>query len=610
MNRGLEYYNLAVQYVKNDNLNQAICYFKMAIDFGHFEAAYDLALLYCDEEKYDLSIEPSLIAIKHGFADAETVLIKAYEKTGQFKKCLNLYFKRKRFNVDIDVGLIIKTYVKKTIAEEDFIHLDIYEEMDSFAFWKNSPIITNDLRTVVLKQRSILFNEYLKQNLPTLKTAEDYDWFASLLKDYQVICRVDDNIVDAFNKSRALFETKGKDLETILETNKDNPYYSLIEEQAYLSSINKILSQATITRSDSVKLKGHIDKLNYQNANQCINHVLKRIYEEIKKEKYDAALDLSYAVENLSKREEILRLIEKTKIENRIARLKKSPSNNYRSKRELADLYMHSTYAPLRDTAKGLNLLEDCFLNDKSQSALLELLVFYRCNGYRDYVFYLIEKARSLGVSLPDGYERIYRDKQSITSKSVTDKQLIKNELNKRGIRYLLHFTSLSNLPSIKKYGLLSRIQLEKLGIAYKKVDPKRIDNQLGRISLSITNHNEFYLKKALEDKLITKPILLRIDAAILADPDVFATFYVTNAANKAMSKLAGSGINEFNNMFENILTVETSKEIRTYNRLIEGRRDNQPTDLQAEVMIDSVVPLKYIKFMYDFDKKNWEPIS
>ena len=608
MNRGLEYYNLAVQYVKDDNLNQAICYFKMAIDFNYFEAAYDLALLYSDEEKYELAIDPALTAAKHGFVDAEKILIVAYAKTEEFKKCLNLYLKRKRTDVDIDVERVIKAYVKKTMLDKDFAHLDIDEELDSFVSWKNSPAISNSLRVVILKQRSILFNEYLKQNLSTLKTADDFEWFDSLLNDYQVACRVDNEIVVEFNKRRAAFEIEGKDLDQVLDETKDSPYCSFVQEEAYSSLVSRILSKANISKDDACKLKESIDKLDYQRANQYINCVLKRIQEDIKNDKYEDAFNLSHAVGNISKREEILRSIEKAKLESQIDRLKKRPADDYRAKRELANIYMHSQYAPLRDTAKGLNLLEECFLNAKSQSALLELLVFYRCNGYREYVFYLLEKAHALGVSLPDGYERVYRDRQTINNKSLTDKQLIKKEINKRDIRYLIHFTSRSALLSIKKHGILSRVQLEKRGISYKKIDPKRLDNQLGRISLSITGCNTYYFDEAVKNKLISRPVLLYVDANILIDSDVAATFYVTNAANKKMSKLAGEGIKEFNNMFKDSLVVETTKGTRPYNREHDGRRNNEPTDLQAEVMIDSIVPPKYIKFVYDVENKTWEP--
>ena len=610
MNRGLEYYNLAVQYVKDDNLNQAICYFKMAIDFDCFEAAYDLALLYLDEEKYELSIEPALLATKHGFFDAEKVLIEAYAKTGDFKKCLNVYFKKKRVEVDVDIEKVLKDYVKKTVSDENFTHIDIDDELNCFVSWKNSPAITDALRVLVLKQRSILFNEFLKQNLSTLKTADDFKWFESLLEDYQVKCRVDNEIVVAFNRKRAVFEAKGKSLKQALEESKGTPYYPFILEESCVSSINKILSKTSISRDEACKLKELIGKLQFKKASQYTNCLLQRINEDIKKGNYDEATNLSYGIDNISKHEEILRSIAREKIENQIVRLKKRPSNDFRAKRELADIYMHSNYAPLRDTAKGLNLLEECFLHGKSQSAFLELLSFYRSNGYREHVFYLLEKAHALGLALPDGFERIYIDRQTVVKESLDDKQLIKKELNRRGIRYLLHFTSLSNLSSIKKYGILSRVQLEKLGISYKRVDSKRLDNQLDRISLSITKHNEFFLKKALDENLISKPILLRVDANVLIDSDVVATYYVTNAANNKLSKLAGSSIKEFNNMFKEELVVETSKDIRIYNRKNDRKQDNETTDLQAEVMIDSIVPLKYIKFVYDFDKKIWEPFN
>ncbi|WP_161593990.1 DarT ssDNA thymidine ADP-ribosyltransferase family protein [Campylobacter armoricus] len=99
--------------------------------------------------------------------------------------------------------------------------------------------------------------------------------------------------------------------------------------------------------------------------------------------------------------------------------------------------------------------------------------------------------------------------------------------LDARGIEFLVHFTDSRNIPSIWKYGILSRKRLDELGFTYCSSDEKRLDNKLNYISLSITSYNKPLYEAYKQRGAIRDGVLIYIDASILYKKII--TGYITH---------------------------------------------------------------------------------
>lgn len=172
------------------------------------------------------------------------------------------------------------------------------------------------------------------------------------------------------------------------------------------------------------------------------------------------------------------------------------------------------------------------------------------------------------------------------TTKLSKDQLAIKSFLEKRKIKYLVHFTNSKNIDSIKQHGILSVQELTRRGIRFNNNDENRYDRMLNYISLSITQPNKYVLKKFKENGTLTEVSLIYIDAAILYEEISTPRLYCDrNAAKGSCQK--GSSLSDFENMFSN------NKE---YDRYEHYRDDNEPTDTQAEILFNKKVDVKYIK--------------
>lgn len=166
------------------------------------------------------------------------------------------------------------------------------------------------------------------------------------------------------------------------------------------------------------------------------------------------------------------------------------------------------------------------------------------------------------------------------------DQLEIKTFLEKRKIKYLVHFTNSKNIDSIKQHGILSVQELNRRGIRFNNNDENRYDRMLDYISLSVTQPNKYVLKKFKENGTLNEVSLIYIDAAILYEEISTPRLYCDrNAAKGSCQK--GSSLSDFENMFSN------NKE---YDRYEHYRDDNEPTDTQAEILFNKKVDVKYIK--------------
>lgn len=129
----------------------------------------------------------------------------------------------------------------------------------------------------------------------------------------------------------------------------------------------------------------------------------------------------------------------------------------------------------------------------------------------------------------------------------------LKNYIEQKDIKKLIHFTDSRNLESILKYGLLSKNELDRLNFTYKFNDDKRLDGCLDFISLSVTKPNIFLLQSFLKRRIILNPILLEIDVSMLWKENNDRIYCQTNAATKYSKK--GSHFNDFKAMFSEVVS-------------------------------------------------------
>lgn len=164
-----------------------------------------------------------------------------------------------------------------------------------------------------------------------------------------------------------------------------------------------------------------------------------------------------------------------------------------------------------------------------------------------------------------------------------------------RGIKYLIHFTDASNLPLIKKEGLLSRQFLENKKFNFSYNDPNRFDNLLDYICLSITKPNPYLIKRFINNGKLKNPVILYIKIDALFDQDTNFLFSDINAASSIAN--IGFGIDDLKKLFVDSICYTTfSGNYFSYNRKIDRTRDNETTDPQAEVLVKRHIDIKYIE--------------
>ncbi len=184
---------------------------------------------------------------------------------------------------------------------------------------------------------------------------------------------------------------------------------------------------------------------------------------------------------------------------------------------------------------------------------------------------------------------------------------LLKKALHERGfinlqsgenLSYFVHFTDEDNLDSILANGILSRKEIEKRGIASKTNDEMRLDGALDYISISITHPNDIVLKNFINKGSIKKPIYICLDPfSVLSRYGLWDIIFCDkNAAASACEK--GNSWLDFENIFAPSKEYQTTTNFFNYNR--QGKEKYEPTDPQAEILIQYCIPKNAIAFILD----------
>lgn len=185
-----------------------------------------------------------------------------------------------------------------------------------------------------------------------------------------------------------------------------------------------------------------------------------------------------------------------------------------------------------------------------------------------------------------------------------TEQSTIKNFLEKRGIKYLVHFTDKKNYDSIMKNGILSISEAGRRGIfvnikdnniSSHKVDSIMKSDNRDYISLSITNVNKDLIRAYRASGRINNVIVIYIDSRILwEDIEKDRIYCNMNASKNEVS--FGRGLDSFENMFAPIVSqTDFMTGIKTtYDRNRDGRKQNETTNPRAEILFEKRVDPKY----------------
>lgn len=164
----------------------------------------------------------------------------------------------------------------------------------------------------------------------------------------------------------------------------------------------------------------------------------------------------------------------------------------------------------------------------------------------------------------------------------------ILNEIEKRGIKRICHFTKSKNLSHILN-DFKGIYAIDFLPENYKDCnDSLRLDGKTDYICCSIEYPNIFYLDRIKNnDKLFKDWIILSIDPKIMClEKTLFSKVNAATEKGRYITKGGGG----FKSLFDNNI-VTTKRSIKRECTMIES----SPTDIQAEVLIYHKIPLEYI---------------
>lgn len=173
---------------------------------------------------------------------------------------------------------------------------------------------------------------------------------------------------------------------------------------------------------------------------------------------------------------------------------------------------------------------------------------------------------------------------------------LFQEEIAKRKIKYLIHFTPTINLYSIlENKKIMSRAKLENLDIEQfdildyiKFSDNIRYDDK-NYINLSISSPNTFLFSKFQNNSKDNPEInwcVLKISNKYIYESSTL--FSVVNAASYSAKNQFG--ISKNFNGFQNMFMTEVTYNNRYFNRIKYNLKDKYPTDIQAEVLVKDTI--------------------
>lgn len=182
-------------------------------------------------------------------------------------------------------------------------------------------------------------------------------------------------------------------------------------------------------------------------------------------------------------------------------------------------------------------------------------------------------------------------------------KTLIYQDILNREIKFLVHFTDVSNLDSIMNNGIQSINSLHNNNITFSNNDLLRLDNRPNSISLSISFPNyKMFSYYRIYQTVKKNMVVLLLDPALIRDKKCL--FFSNNAASSEFYNISDNHLESFaawNNIFELQNNGKNRKQLNIPN--------NYSTNPQAEVLcLEDIEPqyIKQIVYPTNDDYINW----
>ena len=175
--------------------------------------------------------------------------------------------------------------------------------------------------------------------------------------------------------------------------------------------------------------------------------------------------------------------------------------------------------------------------------------------------------------------EREERERKEREEEVEKKRNELKETIQKREIKKLVHFTPKENVESILKCGILPREDLERQGMIFCFNDESRMDKCQDAICLSITSHNHWLLNKFKGKYPCRKYVLFEIKPQILLDMNVKRYYCDYNAAAWDVDSSAVNLEIMFKERQAKIVAGREQNDCRL------GKNDNEPTSVQAEIL-------------------------
>lgn len=160
--------------------------------------------------------------------------------------------------------------------------------------------------------------------------------------------------------------------------------------------------------------------------------------------------------------------------------------------------------------------------------------------------------------------------------------------VTEHGVRFLLHFTQVSNLSSIFEHGILPITDLQSRRMIYSWNDAYRLDgcHNASCFSIEVPNYKMFYKYRYENPQLDW--VVLGIKKDLLWEKD--CAFCIENAASTSMTQTSiGSrkGVQAFKRLYDEFPNKPTRKDLNLHPIV--------PTNPQAEVLVFGNVEPSYI---------------
>ena len=164
----------------------------------------------------------------------------------------------------------------------------------------------------------------------------------------------------------------------------------------------------------------------------------------------------------------------------------------------------------------------------------------------------------------------------------------MQEEVKKRSIQSLYHFTKLENIDSIMRNGIIPRNKLDEFKVKYEFNDSVRLDFQEGASSFSIEHPNYKMFYPCRMQNKAQEWVVIGVQRNVLWDKDCAFCHENAASANVTAIPIAQRKDREaFERMFEPVNGKPSRAELKL--------SSNLPTNPQAEVLVFGTVESSYI---------------